>query len=144
MGPPPRLGPHYLNPALTPTLTLQPWLQHGSLQFWLKKKQKIDKKSLVKTKNWSNLWIFVHNFWTRNARKPIDGLKDLDYNLVSTKILSQKISSCGWGPGPDGLGQKGLNLPHLWCHTQKSETKLTLKICLNPNQETRWIFWTAL
>jgi len=26
--------------------------------------------------------------------------------------LESKIDSFGWGPGPDDLGQKGLNLPH--------------------------------
>jgi len=30
--------------------------------------------------------------------------------LVSTKNLSQKIDSCGWGPGPDDLSQKCLDL----------------------------------
>jgi len=29
--------------------------------------------------------------------------------------------SCDWGPGPDDLCWKGLNLPHLWHHPQKAE-----------------------
>ena len=75
-------------------------------------------------KNMQN-WFFIkimtfgHNFWTRNVRWPIKGSKDLDYCLVCNKNLSQKISSFSWGPGPDKLGQKGLNQPHLWCHSQK-------------------------
>jgi len=35
--------------------------------------------------------LFVHNFRTRNARKPIKDLKDSDYSLVTTKNLSQKF-----------------------------------------------------
>jgi len=59
-----------------------------------------------------NLWLFLHNFWARNARKPIKASKDLDYSLVSTKNLSQNFCSSSCGLGPDDLGQKGLNLSH--------------------------------
>jgi len=44
----------------------------------------------------------------------LDVLKGLDYSLVSTENVSQKIPFSGWGPGPDNLSKKGLNLPHLW------------------------------
>ena len=54
-----------------------------------------------------------HNFWTRNAKKPIKDSEDSVYSRVSTKNLRQKIGSCGWGPGPDNLGQNYLNLIHL-------------------------------
>jgi len=46
------------------------------------------------------------------ARKLIKGLKDLDYSLVSNENLSHNIPPSGWGPGPNALSQKGLNLPH--------------------------------
>jgi len=36
--------------------------------------------------------FFGHDFWTRNARKPIIGLKDLDYRLVSNIKLIKKLS----------------------------------------------------
>jgi len=36
------------------------------------------------------------------------GCAESDYNLISTKHLSQKIGSSGWGPGPDDLSQKCL------------------------------------
>jgi len=57
--------------------------------------------------------FFGHNFRTRNPRKPIKCSKDLDFSLVYNKNFSEILPSCGWGPGPDNLGQKCLNLPHL-------------------------------
>jgi len=39
--------------------------------------------------------------------------------------LSQKIGSCSWGPGSDDLGQKGINLPHLWHHPQKTNFRIS-------------------
>jgi len=33
--------------------------------------------------------------------------------------LSEVPSSSGLGLGPDEVGQKGLKLLHLWCHSQK-------------------------
>jgi len=46
------------------------------------------------------------------------GLKDLEFNLLSMKNLSKILPSYGWVPGPDNLGQKGLNLSYSWCHPQ--------------------------
>jgi len=47
----------------------------------------------------SIVWLFGHNFSTRNARKPIKGSKDLDYSPVSKK-MSWKVPSCSWCQGP--------------------------------------------
>jgi len=58
-----------------------------------------------------NLLFLGHNFWTRNARKLIKGSTDSVYRLESNKNLSQKIGSCGWGPGPNNLSQNCLSLP---------------------------------
>jgi len=49
------------------------------------------------------------------------GLKDLDYNLVSNKKTGVKIPASCWHPGPDDLSQKGLNLPNLWRHPLKAK-----------------------
>jgi len=59
----------------------------------------------------TNLWLFGHNVSTTYARKPINGLKHSGKSLDSTKGLIQIIDSCSWDPGPDDLGEKGLNLP---------------------------------
>jgi len=40
-----------------------------------------------------------HNFGSRNAIKPNKGSKDLNYSLISNKMLSQKIGSLCWRPG---------------------------------------------
>ena len=66
------------------------------------------------------LHFFGHNFWTRNVRKPIQPSTDSYYNLVSNKILSQKIGSWCWHLGPDNLIQTCINFLPLWCHQQKS------------------------
>jgi len=71
--------------------------------------------------------------------------KDSDFSLVSTANLSQTIPSNSWGPGHDELGQKCLNLPHLWCHLQKN-LKCTTYI-FQCNLEDLLYFlraWTAL
>jgi len=38
--------------------------------------------------------------------------KDSDFNLVPNKNLSKIRPSCGLGPVPDEVGQKGLKLLH--------------------------------
>jgi len=48
----------------------------------------------------TNFWCFVHNFCYRYARKSLKGSKDVDFGLVSKKILSQKNGPMGWSPGP--------------------------------------------
>ena len=50
-----------------------------------------------------------HNFGSRYARKPIKGSKDWAENGL-----------LHWGPGPGKLGQRGRNMPPLWCHPQKT------------------------
>ena len=69
----------------------------------------------------SILWHFGHNFWTRNTRKLFKGSKEWDFSLVCTKNVSEILVLCGWDPGPDNLGQKCLNIPHLWRHPQKTQ-----------------------
>jgi len=39
--------------------------------------------------------------------------KDLDFSLVCTKNFSEILPLYSWGSGPDNLGRKGLNSPHL-------------------------------
>jgi len=65
--------------------------------------------------------FFLHNFWTRNARKPIKPLKNSYYNLVSNKILSEKIGAWRWHLGPANLIQICTNLLSLWCHQQNNK-----------------------
>jgi len=79
----------------------------------------------------SKLWLFYHNFLNRNVRKSIEDSTDLDYILVSTEDLSQKIGSCSWGPGLIDFFQKGLNLPHSQHHPQKPKI-LNFSIKKNP------------
>jgi len=54
--------------------------------------------------------FFGHNFCTTNARWPIKGYRDADFRLVFFLKKETKIGSRSWGPGPDDVGQKGLNL----------------------------------
>jgi len=54
----------------------------------------------------TNFWCFVHDFGYRYARKSFKGSKDVDFSLVSKKILSQKNDPMGRGPGPAKSGQK--------------------------------------
>jgi len=59
----------------------------------------------------TNFWCFVHNFGYRYARKSFKVSKDVDFGLVSKKILNHNNSPMGWGPGPG----KGSQIhPHLW------------------------------
>ena len=50
----------------------------------------------------------------------IKGSKDLDFSLVSSINLSDMLHPCSWIPGPDKLGQKGVNPPHLSRYPQKT------------------------
>jgi len=61
-----------------------------------------------------------HNFWTRNARKLIKGLKDSDYSLVSNKNLNKKIPPSNCRSGPRDLSQNGLK-PTPYVTQKKSE-----------------------
>jgi len=69
-------------------------------------------------------WFFIkilfsdHNFWTRNANKPIKGSKDSIVALFLIKTWA-KIGFWRWRPRPDNHGPKCVNLPQLWCHFQK-------------------------
>jgi len=46
----------------------------------------------------------------------------LDYSLVSSKNFSEILPPNGWRPGPGKLGQGGLNVLHLWRHSQPTHT----------------------
>jgi len=44
----------------------------------------------------TNFWCFVHTFGHRYARKSFKGSKDVDFGLVSEKILSHNNGPIGW------------------------------------------------
>jgi len=60
-----------------------------------------------------NFWFMSLNFRSRYARKSFKGSKDADFGLVSKKILSQKNSPMGCGPGPGKGGPKKAKTPPL-------------------------------
>ena len=74
-----------------------------------------------------------HNFSTRNPSRPSKVSKDSDCSLDSNRNLSEKLPSNGLGPGPGEVGQDGLKVLHLWCHSQK--------IC-NPQPKKNFFFVT--
>ena len=86
------------------------------------------------------LLFFGLDFQTRSTRKPIKNSKRSDLNLVSTQNLSQKIIFSVWSPWHNDIGQKWLNLSHLWSHSQKN-WNLKLPNFFNANNKTCRIFW---
>jgi len=46
----------------------------------------------------------------------------LECSLVSNKNFNEILPSNGLGPGPGEVGQGGLIVFHLWCHSQKIHT----------------------
>jgi len=54
------------------------------------------------------LWAIT--FEPEMLESPSKAQKNLDYSLVSTKKLSQKIPSSSWHPGPVNFDKNGLNL----------------------------------
>jgi len=51
-----------------------------------------------------SIWLFCHNFWTRNATKSLMPSKDSYYGLNSNKTLSHEIDPIGRlkaEPSPD-------------------------------------------
>jgi len=68
----------------------------------------------------TNFGFLAYKCRSRYARKPIRGSKDSDDNLVSKKILSQKIGSLVWRPGSGKIGQKDEKTP---CDNPHSEPK---------------------
>ena len=68
------------------------------------------------------MWL-GHNLPTTNA-KPIRGSKYGDFHLVFFWKKKQKTPSCGWGPGPDEVGQNDINLPSLQRHLKKLKSKI--------------------
>jgi len=53
--------------------------------------------------------------------------------------LNEILISSGLGLVPDEVGQEGLKLLHLWCHSRKIQNqKLFLFIA---DTKTCWVFW---
>jgi len=46
----------------------------------------------------------------------------MDCNQVSNKNFSEILPSNGLSPEPGEVGQGGLKVLHLWCHSQKIRT----------------------
>jgi len=65
------------------------------------------------------LFILDHNFCTRNTRKSIKGLKDLDSSLVSNDNFSEILWPSGWALGQVTWAKMTQILLHLWRHWQK-------------------------
>jgi len=64
-----------------------------------------------------------HNFHSRYARKSFKGSKDVDFGLVSKKILSQNNGPMGCGPGSGKGGHKKSKTPPLAANP-KPKTKI--------------------
>jgi len=62
------------------------------------------------------------------AQQVIQSVKRLDFCLVSNRNLNEILPSSSMGLGPDEVGQKGLKLLHLGCHSQKNENQKFLFI----------------
>jgi len=78
----------------------------------------------------TNFWCFVHNFGYRYARKSFKVSKDVDFGLVSKKILNHNNSPMGWGPGPGKGSQKH---SHLWRSPENEN------LFFNLDYKTCWI-----
>jgi len=87
------------------------------------------------------LFILDHNFWTRNARKSIKGLKDSDSSLVFNENFSKMFPFRGWAPGQVTWTKLAKNLPYLWSPSQKNKTKNIFFIAVLPSLLR---VWTAL
>jgi len=61
-----------------------------------------------------NLFILDHNFWTRNARKSIEGSKDSNSSLVSNENFSETLWPSGRALGQATWAKMTLELLHLW------------------------------
>jgi len=48
--------------------------------------------------------------------------KDSDCSLFSNKSFSKILPSKGLGPRLGEMGQGGLKVLHLWCHSQKNRS----------------------
>jgi len=60
------------------------------------------------------LFILDHNFWTRNARKSINGSKDSDSSPVSNENFSETLWPSGWARGQAAWAKMTVKLLHLW------------------------------
>jgi len=88
-----------------------------------------------------------HNFWTRNPNRSSKVSKDLDCNLVSSKNFSEILPPNSWRPGPGKVGQGGLKVLYLWCHSQKTCTPQAKNFFFECNLldwPIRLSSWTAL
>jgi len=87
---------------------------------------------------WGKMRFGGHNFGFRRARRSIKGCIDSDDHLVSKQILSHKIDSLDWRPGPVKVGQTLKNTRETtdWHYLRKfnagtfsKERHSTFKIC---------------
>ena len=65
------------------------------------------------------MFILDHHFWTRNARKLIEGSKDSDSSLVSNENFSEILWASGWALGQETWAKMNQKLFQLWCQSQK-------------------------
>ena len=86
----------------------------------------------------SKIGFLRHNFGYRYVSKPIKGLKDVDFSLVSKRNLSEKNGLFGWRPGPDKVGPKSKTLSLLMSPTENPKPK-TKKFIFNQNEQTSQI-----
>jgi len=68
------------------------------------------------------LFILDHNFWTRNARKSINGSKDSDSSLVSNENFSETLWPSGWALGQATWAKMTPKLLHYDVTHKKSAT----------------------
>jgi len=65
----------------------------------------------------------------------------LDCSLVSNKNFGEILPSNSLSPGPGEVGQGGLNVLYLWCHSQKICTPQPKNIFSNASYKTCRVFW---
>jgi len=68
------------------------------------------------------LFILDHKFWTTNARKSINGSKDVESSLVSNENFRKTLGPSGWALDQDTWDKMTPKLLHLWRHSQKIRT----------------------
>jgi len=89
--------------------------------------------------------IFItlyHNFWTRNPNRSSKVSKDSDFSLVSNKNFMKILPSNSFGKGPGEVGQGGLKVLHLWCHSKNQLQPPTKKFFIIAYHKTCQVFWT--
>jgi len=89
-------------------------------------------------------YFFSCNFWTRYARKPIEGSKDSDYSLVSTNDFSQKLALAVGAQGPMTLAKLPKHTPLMTSPTKHPNLKFSNFFqCKLENLPHLFRIWTA-